>query len=473
MDTTKKYGTKIRLGGLKIGYLMQFIYFLFLCSFSYSFAQIDPMEYFYKGRSKETLPDFAALAVFESQSCPLSFPIDKKDAEFDKKVYKYWDTQICTSRYKIIHILDVASDTLRKEYLEVKEKPIHTYFRYRPMLIFGKYKDGMIQIEKYEEVREYFDPFNSNEAQIHNQQIIRFGDIPGFLGEIYAFHAIGTPYYNSKKLDSIDVTFYNEVLLPKFKLNIMASGKDFNKLWQRLTKKRTPVKIARIKNDFAALGVIKKVHFVNNSKQANFYELSVVMETIFKNDAKIDSNITIFIDKKHLPLGWSCLPLSSLDKMPFYLFGDLKDGNLVIESLASTLDMFVFGDTIYDISMGLPFRDLIAYFLPQNISIEELEFYGNWRIFEDSFTLFEEIPEELAFAPKCLVNDIKEAAVKQYNFEDKQLKFQKEAKFEEPFLGVLPLLGAVNEFRCRKYVLLPMEGCNESNLNGKGVWGKW
>jgi hypothetical protein len=420
---------------------------------------MNPMEYFYENLYEEDLPAFAALAVFEGQSCPEEldwFPWPSKEIT-------------CTSRYRVIRVLDAASDTLKKEYLEVKERPLHPYFRHRPILIFGKYKNGLIQIEKYEETREYFDTFDYNE--VRDQQIMRFGSLLGFLSDIYAFHAIGTPYF--KNLDSIDVMFLDEFLLPKFKFEVMTAGKDFNELWQRLTQNRTSIKASKTNSGFVALGVIKSMHPVSNSKRAKLYELSVVMETVFKNDAKIDSDIAILIDGKNLPLGYGCMPLNFLYKTPFYLFGNLKDGGLVIDSLVSTLDVFVFGDTIYDISMGFPFRDLATYLLPQNISLEELEFNAKWSIFNDNIMIFGEIPEKIAFAPECLVNDIKEINIKHETYDKKKFELAKEKKI---MLVGFPFL--LDNFRCRKRTFLDIitPDCDYSNYNYSNerlrVWGR-
>jgi hypothetical protein len=100
------------------------------------------LDYWYRGYCKDKFPDFAALAVFESQTCS---PIQRNDED-----------SLCVSRYRIIRILDSASDTLKKEYIEVKEYPLLPCFRYRPILIFGEYNNGTIQIKWYEDVREYF-----------------------------------------------------------------------------------------------------------------------------------------------------------------------------------------------------------------------------------------------------------------------------------------------------------------------------
>jgi len=65
------------------------------------FAQANPMEYFYEG--KEVLPDFAALAVLESQHCPK--PLAIKNYRYNEHIehneYAELKKQICTSQYKI------------------------------------------------------------------------------------------------------------------------------------------------------------------------------------------------------------------------------------------------------------------------------------------------------------------------------------------------------------------------------------
>lgn len=352
---------------------MRFIFFMFVCvNFSYCFAEKNPMGYFYKYRCENAHPDIAALAVLEKQSCPPGFddPQRSKDGKLP----------ICTSRYRIISILDAVSDTLRKEYLDVENYPVGSDYLHRPILIFGKYKNGKIRIEEYEETREYFDPFNietSIAGQGTDNELFLYM-LVARTSDIYALHSIGTRYY-PKNLDTRDSIYYNKYLIPEIKRYVEDAGKDFNKLWQRLTSKRTPVKTTNIKNGFAALGTICGVRPARDATKKQFYELSVAVETIFKNDAGIDSNITIYIDKKRLPPVWaSCLPSITLAMTPFYLFGDIKNGSLIIESWGSTRDMFVFGDTIYDITMGLTFRELIAYFLPSNISFEKFEFGSIW-----------------------------------------------------------------------------------------------
>jgi hypothetical protein len=411
---------------------------LVFLDFSYCFAQTNPMEYFYEG--KETLPDFAALAVLESQHCPNPIAIEQR--KYNE--YGEYIGQICTSRYRILHILDSASDTLKKEYIEAKGKPVLPYFRHRPILIFGKRKNGFLQIEGYEETRGYFDFRNS-----YSTESILILTVES---EIYAFHSIGSPYLNARNLDSIDMAFYNEYLMPRFKFHVEGAGKNFSELLLRLIYNRTPIKAAKIRNDFAVLAVIKNVRPAGNPKQSNIYELSMVIETIFKNDAKINPNIAIFIDRDRLPPSWGCpdFSLSSSDRQPFYLFADLKNGNLVVDSLVSTLDAFVFGDTIYDISMGLPYEELITYFLPSNMSLEEFKFGWCWG-YGYAYTREGIIHESLGSLPDSLKKAILEITIKYRDFIDNKYKSQSEnAKFMVApyFLDKSPFLSDL--FRCRR-----------------------
>ena len=433
-------------------YVNKIVALLFLC-ISFCFAQIDPMKYFYKNRCEEAIPDFAALAVLEKQNCPSNFK--REEAE----------DRACISRYRIIHILDAKFNTLRKEYLEVRERRVSSAFRHRPMLIFGKYNNGIIQIEGYEETREYFDRLAGA-----MEQRFEFLHLLGHSSEIYAFHSIGSPYYRVENLDSIDKIFYEKFLMTEKKLYVKAAEKDFDKLWQRLTQNRTPIKATKIKNSFAALGVIKNMSLASNSKQAKFYELSMAIETIYKNDAKIDSNVTILIDKTHLPPTWSCLPLISLSRTPFYLFGNLKNNNLIIDSLVSTQDAFIFGDTLYDISIGLPFEELISYFLPLNISFEEFKFNERLRLSKSAIHL-----------PECLRKDAIETNAKWEDFFAKRQIFLNNVKLERH--DVNPFL--YDKFRCEKpdYDHIPPQSskdyeteekscvCRFDLREGEGVWG--
>jgi hypothetical protein len=439
------------------------------------------MKYFYEGRCE--IPDFAALAVLESQNCPNSIVI--KDYEYYE--YKEYKEQICTSRYRIIRILDAVSEDFKKEYLEAKEKPVFSNFRHRPMLVFGKYKNGMIQIEGHEEMREYFDPFNHSRFIIYYQNL-EFMPLVGHLSAVYLLHSIGTPYYNINNLDSIDIMSYNEYLKPFFRQLVEYAGKDFGKLLLRLIHNREPIKATKIKNGFAALGVIKNVRSVGDAKQAELYELSLGIETVFKNNAKIDSNIAIFIDKDHLPLGWSCQPLEHfLMRKPFYFFGDLKNGSLLIDSLTSTRDVFVFGDTIYDISMGLPFRELLAYFLPSNMSFEEFEFGKKWE------NLFKHSSSSAAIVskPECLKKDIMQVGIKWIDFfaDSARSKRIYNNQYNRDIESLFDDYSVLDEFRCREpapddfiYIdnLKPFPKKEEAcvvchqplNLKGKGIWGK-
>jgi hypothetical protein len=451
-------------------------------SLSCCFAQTNPTKYLYEGHCE--IPDFAALAVLEKQYCPN--PVAIKNYEYYE--YKEYENQICTSRYRIIRILDAAPDMVKKEYIEAKEKPVLFNFRHRPMLIFGKYKNGIIQIEGQEEMSEYFDYFNSEGFYIEYQNL-EFSPLVGHLGEVYSLHSIGTPYYSLKNLDSLDMIYYNEYLMPLYKLHVEAAGKNFGELLLRLTQNREPIKAVKIKNEFAALGAIKNIRLASDSKRANLYELNLVIETIFKNDAKIDSNITIFIDKNRLPTGWGCMPLNSLYKKPFYLFGNSKDGSLLVDSLISTRDKFIFGDTIYDISMGFPFKEMLAYFLPSNISLEEFEFGRSWKhLFaapENSAEIQKGIfSASAASVPECLRKDITNVAIKWEDFFGKnsyRRRILKNGRYNREVKSLLWGFSFLNEFRCRRPDSWPIkkdEICVRCHTpftsNGEGVWGnKW
>jgi len=438
-----------------------FVFFLICFSLPYCFAQTNPMEYFYKGRHEEAIPDFAALAVLERQDCPFNIRNEE---------------QLCTSRYKIIRILNVKSDAVRKEYIEAKEKPMLPYLRHRPILIFGKHRNGHLQIEEYEEMREYF---GDSECEGKNCIAKHFLLLPSrdLFGSIYAFHSIGTSYYDIKNLDSVDMLYYNEYLMPEIKHRVEVAGKNFDELLLRLTQNRTPIKAAKIKNDFVALGVIKNIcDDSNNSKRTNLYELGVAIETVIKNDAKINPNTAIIIDRARLPLGWGCQPLDYYlkERIPFYFFGNLRDGYLVIDSLVSPLDAFVFADTIYDISMGFPFEELVSYFLPSNISLEEFKFGRRWYYL--NFTEIRDskragkISEPLASMSECLRNDIIEIATKTSDYWDNYRRRPKE-KSEFDWLFSLPILLSEDLFRCRMYYKSKQGICRGYDSSGKGVWG--
>jgi hypothetical protein len=437
--------------------------FLFICfGFSLCFAQINPMGYFYRYLDEENIPDFAALAVLERQNCPLGI----MDEE-----------QICTSRYKIVRILDAKSDTMKKEYVEAKEKPVFPYFRHRPVLIFGKYKDGYLQIEGYEDMREYFGDFTCYFRNCIESRDLDFYPFVGLFGDIYAFHSIGTPYYDTKNLDSVDMLYYNEYLVPYIRHGVEVAGKNFDELLLRLTKNRTPIKAAKIKNDFVALGAIKKMRPFNDS----IYELSVKIETVFKNDAKIDSSIPIFLDINRLKLGWGCQPFDYYLKWDkaFYFFGNSIDGSLVIDSLVSPQDIFVFADTVYDISMGFPFEELISYFFPSNISIEEFRFGKRWRYLDFTKIRKGKIPESMASMPECLKNDIIKIAIKWEDYWDNYKKRPREKPKFDWSLYKLPMLGYDDMFRCRKHFKrhICRFNSNFSELIGIGaptnIWNKW
>jgi hypothetical protein len=402
--------------------------------FSYCFAEKNSMEYFYKYRCNDTRPDFAALAVLEKQSCPPGFD--------DQLRSKNGKLPTCASRCRIISVLDATSGTPIKEYLDVENYPVSSDYLHRPILVFGKYENGKIKIEEYEETREYFDPFNISIA-IENQGADN--NKGGYLSllaarssDIYALHSIGTPYY-PKNLDTHDSIYYKKYLIPEIKRYVENAGKDFNNLWQRLVSNRTPIKAINVKNDFAALGVICGVRPARDASKKRFYELNVAVETVFKNNANIDSSITIYIDRKRLqPVRASCLSSLSLETTPFYLFGDIKDGHLIIDSLGSTRDMFVFGDTVYDIAMGLPFKELLTYFLPSNISFEELEFGNFWEI--NIYIFKEEGYITSTPPPNCREKAIMEMADKWVDF----FKNKRKHPDKRPYMA-----SVFRKFRCR------------------------
>jgi hypothetical protein len=435
---------------------MRFILFILLCfSFSYCFHPVLTRKTLC---GKKNIPDFAALVVLESQSCPFPFPMDRTDIEFYRKHSKY-EKQICTSRYRVIQVLHTVSDTIKKEYFEVKDNPVYPHFRHRPILISGRYKNGIIKIELYKETRDFF---------LFSNLYFKYNSFSPYIyfheAEIYAIHSIGTPYYDAKNFDSVDMKFYDEFLIPNLKFRLRNSGKDLNELWQRLNQNRIPIKATKIKNDFAALGTIKAIHPINDINQTKLYELNVEMKMVFKNDTKIDSNITILIDKERLPLNWSCLPLSFLYGINFYFFGDLKNGNLVIESLDSMQDTFVFGDTIYDVSMGLSFDELLSYFLPLKISLEEFKFgmsveYDLDRLQEGV------IPKSMVFVSECLIGDIKKMAIKLLNFTDEEHNEQllKKAVYNIPHLWRWLFMNSpINDLDCWPFI----------SAEGDRIWGK-
>jgi len=213
--------------------------------------------------------------------------------------------------------LDATSDTLRKEYIEVKEKLRLPNEKYMPILIFGEYKNGAIQITRYESPMYY-----------HDKDFQPFVDDND---DIVVFRSIGTPYFNLKNLDSIDMIYYNEYLEPHTKYKVKTAGKNYNKLLQRLTQNRTPIKVTSIKNKFAAFGSIRNIRPATGFNQANFYELNITIKNLIKNEAKMGQNIAIFINKDRLPPVGSCQPLDYYpnSKIDFYFLGDLKGYVLV------------------------------------------------------------------------------------------------------------------------------------------------
>jgi hypothetical protein len=330
------------------------------------------MKYWYHGYCKDGFPDFAALAVFESRSCP---PV------------KNGTTSPCTSRYRVIRVLDSASDTLKKEYVDVKEAPLLPHFRHRPILIFGNYNDGTIRINGYEETREYFSPHmnmghfsrgltNAKETTKITGEVLEDITVP-----LYSFHSMGNPYYNARILDSLEKTYYYEYLLPEMKIMIEGAGKDFNELWRRLTRNRTKVKATAIKNDFAALGIVKNMRAVNDSGLEKKCMLDVEFETIVKNKTGTNSNTLCRYGNSPPVTAYKygdCPSISAILR-PQYLFGDIRHDSLIIGSLVSTQNAFAFGDTVYDISMGFPFEEFMTYFLPSDLSVGEYVLSANFK----------------------------------------------------------------------------------------------
>jgi len=470
-------------------YVNKIVVLLFLC-ISYCFAQTNPIEYFYEGRCEP--PDFTVLAVLEKQSCPTPVPKYENYKDRNTEEYKRYVEQSCTSRYRILHILDAASDAFRKKYLaeeyfEAKDELVLPYYRHRPMLIFGKQKNGIIQIEGREETSEYFSYPNSWQIKTFPQSL-EFLLVLSRSYEIYSLHSIGTPYYNAKNLDRIDSMFYLDYLLPNMKHEAEAAGKNINELLLRLTHNRTTVKATKIENNFAALGTIRKARLVGDSKHAKFYELNLAIETVIKNNSEAKSNITIYIDKSHLPPDWNHYSphRDNENRKPFYFFGNLENGNLVIESLVFTRDAFVFGDTIYDTSMGIPFEELIAYFLPPNISLEELKFGNCWEFYFDGIRKKGVFPDHLADIPDSVREVISGIAIKWDFFYNKRK--QRQMRWSEN-LKDRPFLGRFNNgwFRCRRpfyfsthpadidpyFYSRPCERCKVpfTPKKGDGEWG--
>jgi hypothetical protein len=392
------------------------------------------LKYWYYGYCKDKFPDFAALAVFESKSCP---PINNGKPS------------LCTSRYRIIRILDAVSDTLKKEYIEVKEALLLPHFRYRPILIFGNYNNGVIQINGYEEVREYFSPHmhmgHFSRVLTNVEETIKItGDVLDQIAiSVYSFHSIGNPYYNANTLDSVERIYYNEYLIPEMKIKIESVGKNFNELWQRLTKNRTDIKTAVIRNDFAALGIVKNMYSIEDSNLKKKCMLDVEFETIIKNKTMIDSNITIY--------KYGDCPSITTILRPQYLFGNIMRDSLLIGSFVSTQNAFVFGDTIYDISMGFPFEEFLAYFLPSDLSVGE---YVLSVSFKNEYIKYgiRVLPE-----PKTL---IEAAILKEDSLRRDLLKKRNQKEIAQPsenflwsdnhLFGYAAIERGFNRFRCRR-----------------------
>jgi hypothetical protein len=403
------------------------------------------LDYWYHGYCKDMFPDFAALAVFEDQSCP---QVQKKNGD-----------SLCVSRYRIIRVLDAASDTLRKEHITVKEKSLLPQFRYRPILIFGKYTNGTIQIKGYEDVREYFSPFinwwelswiNDDLSDFGHEDLNRvtdFGSTDLTQYDIYAFHSIGTPYYNANTLDSMERMYYNEYLIPAIKIRLENAGKDFNKLWRCLTQNRTKVKAAPIKNDFAALGAIKNMRVVENFQQTKMCVLDIVLETIIKNKTNVSPNITM------CKYG-DCPSINTMLKQQ-YLFGDFKRNIMVIDTFIPTNDIFVFGDTIYNISMGFPFVEFLEYFLPSDLSVVEEE---SAHYFRPKY-MNNILPQEIRSVNESLPEEQKkfiEAAILKENRLMPDLRKKQEVRWYPPKnkvyaqqFGYRAVIREFNRYRCR------------------------
>jgi hypothetical protein len=155
--------------------------------------------------------------------------------------------------------------------------------------------------------------------------------------------------------------------------------------------------------------------------------------------------------------------------VPQYFLGDIKNEGIVIEKIVSPLDAFVFGDTIYDISMGFPFDEFLTYFIPLNLSVDDyiLNLY-----FEDSdFTL--------AFIRKEIMSVVESQPEQKKRIDDAIIRFNLAADslrrgdslngidasreffeqkrgielrrkiFEKPF-GSKAITGNFNKYRCRE-----------------------
>jgi hypothetical protein len=433
--------------------MMKIIFTAFIFfGFTYCFAQKGRMDYLYKGRCKESHPGFAAIAVFENQSCRPA-PMDSKSDS------GYWQSRldnaaVCISRYRIIRVLDSAADTLKKEYLEVKERPVLPHFRHRPILIFGNYKNGMLQIEKYEEMKEYFEGSNTLKDMLQSSNfklrlITEYAGLSTDLHEhdFYAFHSIGTPYYDVNAQDDIDKLYYNNYLVPNMKRSVESVGNDFSKLWQRITQKRTKVKASEITNDFAALVAINSMRPAVDPKRAGACSLEVAIETVTKNKANISAGISIYKDG-------GCPPLIDMFR-PLYLFGDLQGDGLVVKSLVPAWDAFVIGDTVYDISMGFPFEEYLSYFLPQKLSIKEkilTEFLIRTSIDRSQWKLPSGIASAIRSLPKAEMSSIEDAARRRDHFSDSlyaKVKPRPRSDAEKLFEAGGPMAPFLSTFRCR------------------------
>lgn len=129
--------------------------------------------------------------------------------------------------------------------------------------------------------------------------------------------------------------------------------------------------------------------------------------------------------------------------------------------------------------MGFPFEELITYFFPSNISIEEFRFGYRWNYLNFSKIRNGEIHESMIAMPECLRNNIIEIATKwefflenrKLFFENRKQRSKEKVKFEWPFLGRLPMLNFNDRFRCGRPLLNPKSVCNTYDIKNEGVWG--
>jgi len=424
---------------------------MFICLFfSFSQAQMDYNYWNYTCKNRREV-DFVALATLESQFCPYVRKLGVR--ELGEKA------DSCLSRFRIIHILYSISDTLKKEFLEskvyinVQEIPMHPAKRHRPILIFGYYKDGVFQIEGYEDIREYAYHFNSVDVIVGHPPTATFFELICSKWQldaydIYSLHSIGTPYYDIKVLDSVDMAYYDRFLFAGVKQIVSDAGNDFNSLRQRLIQKRTGITASKIKNDFAALGAIRNVRY---SEQTGFCTLNVVVETVFKNNTNmnIGSNIVLCKNDNNSLLNYVGRPI--------YLFGDLKDGCLTIESLATMWDIFVFGDMIYDISMGLSFSELFSYFLPSNLSFEEFENVEQLGIIKGGNPRPRPIMSILTEREKTILSEATQKVSRFYRKRDNlynldSIYFRKQKDWEKSnIVDTFSIPSLLRPFRCRRH----------------------